>query len=140
MPLRRYLTVLVTWWWLLALGALLAGGAAYVWSGSLPPVYRASTKLLITPATGSSSADLYSGLLSAERLGRTYADLIKSRPILEQAARASGLTVSYEALTAQVQARLIRETQILEISVEHRDPVVARDLAGSIASTFAEQN
>src|SRR5918992_81713 len=47
MDLRRQLSVLRHWAWLIILSAVLVGGAAYVVSSSLPRVYEASARLIL---------------------------------------------------------------------------------------------
>src|SRR5437870_3628981 len=73
-----YLGVLRRWAWLLVLGALLAGAASTVVSRSLPAVYQASAKLKVSGSSSSGDQDTLNAILSAERLTRTYSELIKT--------------------------------------------------------------
>ena len=71
---------------LVILGALLVGGLGYIISRNMPPVYQASTSLLVTP--GSTQAlDNYSSLIASERLAWTYAELLQSGPVLQETQR-----------------------------------------------------
>jgi uncharacterized protein involved in exopolysaccharide biosynthesis len=83
MELRQYARLIWRWLWLIIVCALLAGGAAYAVSANTAPVYQSSISLLINQArSGNSSAD-YSALLTGERLAKTYAELMRKRPVLE---------------------------------------------------------
>jgi len=140
MDLRRYLSVLWRGLWLLVLGTVLAAGTSYMSSRSISPVYQASIKLLVTQGSNTLISDQYSSLLSAERVAKTYADLIKTRPVLEQVGRTLGINASYESLARRVDVKLVRDTQLMQIFVEDTDPALARDLANAIADVFIQQN
>ncbi|MBI4494677.1 MAG: polysaccharide biosynthesis tyrosine autokinase [Chloroflexi bacterium] len=140
MELRRYLRILWHWAWLLILSTGLAAGASYLASRVQPPVYQASTKLLVSQGSNPLATDTYTAILGAERLARTYADLINSWPILERAAAKLGLDPGQRELMGNTDVRLIRDTQLLQVSVEHTDPQLATDLANAIAEAFIEEN
>jgi capsular polysaccharide biosynthesis protein len=59
------------------------------------------------PATGAAYADI----LTSERLARTYASLLTSRPVIEETARRLGVDV--ESLQGAVLVTPVRETQLL---------------------------
>jgi len=73
MELRQYLSIVLKWLWLIVLGTLLAGGAAYVVSKNTIPVYQASATLLISEGRSPDISD-YTSLLTSERLAKTYAE------------------------------------------------------------------
>lgn len=126
--------------WILALllGPLFGAGVALLALPHIPPVYEASATLLVTPALPSSSiaADELRG---AELLARTYAELVKTRPILEEAANEVGISVPFTELQKRVSARLLRDTQLIRISAEDTDPVVAARLANTVADSLVSR-
>ena len=137
--MQRYWQTYSRWLWLVALMVILGAAVGFLVSRVTTPVYRASLTLFVNQAQNPLSPDYNSALLS-ERLTRTYGELIKKRPILEAAIQKLNLDVSPNELAAQITVRAIRDTQLLELAVEHTDPALARDLANTIAETFIIQS
>jgi len=139
MELRQYWHLLRKWIWLIVLGALLAGGAAFVINRNTTPVYQATTSLLVTP--GSTQAlDNYSALIASERLAQTYAQLLQSGPVLEETQRrleamaADDASVGDPTSGFSVSSQAVRDTQLLGLSVTGTDP----DLITTAANTLVE--
>jgi succinoglycan biosynthesis transport protein ExoP len=135
MEFRRYWAMAKRWLWLISLATILAGGAAYCYSHFSTPIYRASATMLVNLATNPNVV-AYNDLLAAERLTRTYAELVRSPQIMDEVSKSLSLPVSTVALTDKVSARVIRDTQLLEVSVEYPDPGLARDIANRTAEVF----
>jgi uncharacterized protein involved in exopolysaccharide biosynthesis len=140
MTLQRYLTLFWRWLWLMLLMTLLAGGAAYLVSRQMTPIYEASTTLLINQAPAGSSSPDYQAVLTAERLARTYAELLVKRPVLEDVVRELNLSIAPPLLAERVRVRPIRDTQLIVVTVEDTDPQRAADIANRIVAVFSEQN
>ena len=138
--LRQYLFIIRKWLWLIVLGIVLAGGAAYVVSQNMTPIYRASTTLLINQGQ-TPTLTTYQDILTSERVAKTYAELLRKRPILEGTAARLGLKeVDLEELPFTVDINPIRDTQLIELSVEGDDPHLAAQAANTIPEVFIEQN
>ncbi len=141
--IREYLDILKRGWWLILLAALLAGGAAYFFSAQQPPVYRASGKLFIlqAPVTGGSggTAD-YAAIAASERLAQTYAELIKTQPVMERVAQNLGLSMTPSQLAGRIHASPVQETSLIEVSVQDYDPQRAADIANEVMRVFILQN
>ncbi len=127
------------WWLLLVLGPVVAGAAGYYFVLRVPPVYQADTTLLVSrgSSSGIPGAD---DPTAAESLARTYAEALKTRPVLEEAARRTGVSLSGRELLQAVTVRPVTGTQLLRVVVEDRDPKVAADLANAIVGVFGAQN
>jgi capsular exopolysaccharide synthesis family protein len=138
MELRRYLSVLRKWFWLVIVCTLLAGGLAFLFSRNSAPVYRASTTLMVNQASNPSTATAYSDILTSERLARTYASLLISRPVLEETARRLGVDV--ERLRGTISVTPVRETQLLEIQVDGPDAGLAAQIANTLPQVFIERS
>lgn len=121
------------------LAAIVGGVTSFLVAQSMTPVYRASARLLVTQAGNAQYVDTYNQVIGAERLARTYADLIKTHTVLDTVVENVGGT-SYEALAGSIEVLPIRDTQVLQLSVEHTDPALARDLANAIGERFIEFN
>ena len=90
MELRRYLQIVWKWRWLIVLCAALAAAFSYGVSSIIPPVYRASTTLLVRSTTA--SGDDYGTAILNQHLAATYAELLTKRPIIEAAGLSAGLS------------------------------------------------
>jgi succinoglycan biosynthesis transport protein ExoP len=143
MELRNYWFLLRKWSWLVILGALLAGGLAFLVSRNMTPVYQASTTLLVTP--GSAQAlDSYSSLIASERLAQTYAELLGSGPVLQETQRrlesltGESAIVGDPASEFSVSARPVRDTQLLQVTVSGTDPDLITTAANTLIQVFVE--
>jgi capsular exopolysaccharide synthesis family protein len=127
MDIRHYWRLLKKWSWLLAVGGLVAGGMAYGVNRNRTPVYQAGTTLLITPGSAP-SLDNYNALGAAERLARTYAELLCSGPVVEETERRLGElagtdpALADEGLAFQASAQPLSDTQLLGVRVTGTDP------------------
>jgi polysaccharide biosynthesis transport protein len=131
--LRWIIAVIRRRWWLIILMVLLATVTAYIVTQNIPPVYEASTTLLISPAQNS-TASLLNELMASERLALTYSQMMKERPVLDIVRSQLDLEQSTEELVKNVQAQPVRDTQLIQLTVSDSDP----DRAALIANTIAE--
>lgn len=131
-------------WWIVGWIALLCGLAAF-----------AGTKLLITPTyrtnftayvnnraetdaeqqTVLSNADLS----AARSLTYTYAQIIRSRSVLELAAEQANLPYTYSQLSGMVSTSIMSNTEIISVYVTSENPSVSKALAEAIAEVSQSQ-
>jgi len=122
------------------MGALLAGATAYFVSDNSPRVYRATARLLIDQAPGSSSGNEYTQILVEQRLTTTYVELIKLDPVMFETIERLQLPYTPEELNSMISVSAPPETQLIVISAEANDPQQATDLANTISQVFITQN
>ncbi len=144
--LRYYWGLLRQWLWLIVLAAFLAGGTAYgVSRWYVEPVYESTVQILIEPSSsfgGSEYQDILAGLRSAS----TYAEIIRSRPILEKTLTRLGYSDAaiedFDEVGPEfdISVSPLQETQLVEVTVESPDPAFAQHLAEGLAETFIEDN
>ena len=135
---RRYVALIWGWSWLLVLVTVLAGAAAYVVSKRSTPVYQASTTVLINEAPATRATD-YSAIVASERQAQTYAQLMSKQPVLEGVIQRLELDKSVADLKEALQVRPLRDTTLIELSVEDTVPSRAAAIANAIVLVFAEQ-
>ena len=135
--LRRYAGLLWHWAWLIILSVVLAGGAAYLVSKEMTPIYQASTTMLINQAPSVNSSE-YTALLISQRLAETYAQMLTTQPILESVVQALDLNVSSQKLKDFITVRSVQDTQLIQVNVQHADPVLAAQIANQVVINFAE--
>jgi succinoglycan biosynthesis transport protein ExoP len=135
----KLLTIMRRWWWLLLLGITLGGGASYAVSKAMTPIYQASTTLLVNQ-TQTPGVVAYNDILTSERLTTTYRELVTKRPVLQEVIDFLGQPKDVDTLRNMVSVSVIRDTQLLRLSVESDDPAQAALLANATAQAFIHQN
>ena len=139
MELRRYALLVWRWLWLIILGTALAAGAAFLVSRRTQPVYSATATLLVNQSQSTVNATDYASIITSERLARTYTELLRTPRMLDQVIDKLNLPVTSGRLAGQIQVQLVRDTQLLRVTVEDTDPTMAADIANTLAQVF-EQN
>jgi capsular exopolysaccharide synthesis family protein len=134
MEIKQYLLIARRWAWLLALGFVLGGAGAYLYSAFQPRVYQTSTKMLVIRAPQGQNTDL--SYLASQQLAQTFIQLLKTRPVLDSASARLGHGVS----AGQVRAEQLRDTQVITLTVEDTDPRRAADIANTLVAVLVEQN
>ena len=157
--LRQYIDVLLKWWWLIVLGALLAGGSAFLVSSLMSPTYevtagvvmlRSRTELSLGSGFESISDE---SLLAANQSGNAVTDLNRRRlqslvgmvvngAIAQQVAdELSDVLVEEDegdpsVLVGNVKGQVLEESDTIQIVVSHRSPDKAAAIANAWARAF----
>jgi capsular polysaccharide biosynthesis protein len=122
-----FIPLVKRWWWLLALGVVVGGAAGYLGAQRMAPTYQADVKLLVGPV----SAD-YGTLRASGELGRTYAELASSRPVLQKAIKNAKVKTTPIDLQPLVLASSNEITRVVVIGVQQGDPATAARLANAL--------
>ena len=138
MGLRQYLAIVSRWWWLLLLGLLIAAAPTLVITRSLPKVYRATTTLYINQSAAP-GAITYSDALLNQQLVKTYSQMAQQPIVLDTVRQQLHLPYSSEAFDRMVTITPVRDTQLIDISVDGTNPAQVRDVANAIATVFIAQ-
>lgn len=137
MHLQDYWVIVRRWWWLMVACAVVAAGLGYIGTLAMPRVYQATTTVMVGQAlqqANPTSGDLY----ISQQLAETYARMVQRQPVLSGAAQALGL--EHIPAADAVSARLIPDTQLLEISARDTIPERAQALADEIANQLILQS
>ncbi|HLF71416.1 MAG TPA: polysaccharide biosynthesis tyrosine autokinase [Dehalococcoidia bacterium] len=137
MELKVYLDFLRRRWWLLILGPLITGIAAFYVTGQMQPVYKATATVLVNRTVTPGVID-YNDLLLSERLTNTYAQLIERPSVMDEVIRRLALPFDRGTLEAKVSVAPIKDTQLLNVSVTDGDPAIAARLANTVSQAFAD--
>lgn len=123
--------------WLILLiptiGVLIAGGLAFF---VMTPIYQASTTLLVwkTPTTQN---QVMSGDITTNRqLVTTYREIARSNTVMLDVIKNLGLGVTADELRSSVEVSPVGTTEIIKISVDNANPVVARTMSNAVAKSF----
>jgi capsular polysaccharide biosynthesis protein len=115
------------WWWLIGLGAAVGALAAWLIASHAGKTYQADTSLLVGPVSGD-----FSTLHASGELGKTYAELAVSRPVVQAAARSAGVSLTPAEVQGAVTATSNDVTRILDIRVREHNPFAAARLANAV--------
>lgn len=127
-------TGLVRAWPLILLVTLVAAGVGYAATLGRPPVYRATTSLLVGEPFQSPSVST-EDFQASEQLTVAYADVIRRQPVLEGVVDALGLDMSWEQLSRLVQVDVpSTNPQLISVTVEAKSSPLATDIAAEVAS------
>ncbi|MBI3914793.1 MAG: polysaccharide biosynthesis tyrosine autokinase [Chloroflexi bacterium] len=135
MELRNYFTIFRKWLWLIILGGLLAAGSAFVFSILSAPVYQSTITLLVNEGSNPVS-DPYNAILTSQRAAATYVEQIKSPVVLNQVIRDLNLPFDAREMTGMLTVQLVRDTQLVRVSIEDTSPERAQAIATQIAKVF----
>ena len=138
MELRQFVSVLFKRLWLILFATLLTGGMTFYLSTTMTPVYQATTTVEIDPGADPRS-DLYSALRTAEMVAGTYVEQIQSPTIMRAAIERLGLALTPKELGEGLSVQQVRDTQLVQISVENTNPVLAQALADTLAQVFIDR-
>lgn len=127
-------------WRLLLVGLVLGGLAGNLFARSSAPTYEATVKLLVGPINTD-----FDTVRAAGELGRTYAELATSHPVVEYGIRQAGLHASATDLLEKGDVRTTSNdiTRIVEITVRNGSAAGAAKLANALADrvqTLAKQS
>lgn len=129
-------------WYILLLSAILFG--ALIWFGShvfLTPTYKTNCRVYVNNMLDSSekTSVTSSDLTAARSLANTYAEIIRGRTVLEEAARRLELPYTYTQLSKMVTVTTSSSSEIITISVETTSPETSRNLCNSIVEVAQAQ-
>lgn len=129
--LRRVVAIVLKRWWLILLIVAIITPLGYAYSRRQPPVYQATSTLLVgqfMQSTNLSKADIQ----TSEGFAQTYADLALRQPVLEGVITQLNLKENWQKLQQKVTVKSITGTQLIEITAEANSPQLASNIANAI--------
>lgn len=143
MQIYSILNNLLQKWWVIALTSLFALSLALFVSYRTTPLYRTSSRYVVSPGPSllaGDERDLVSSITALDRRSiiATYAEIMNSQHNFEQAGAMLGLApgiLNEYSLTAVV----LPEAHALEIFVEGSNPKIAADLANTTGDQAISQ-
>ena len=126
------------WWWVLLVGALVAGLVAYALVSTVDEKYTAQARMLVGPIAADKDT-----LEAAGQLARTYAELATSEPLVAQVARQVGRDEPVEDIVEEMTTSSNDINRIVAVSVDDTDAGRAARMANGVAerlTTIARQS
>ncbi|HEY3315430.1 MAG TPA: Wzz/FepE/Etk N-terminal domain-containing protein [Bacillota bacterium] len=135
--LREYFAILRRRLWAIILVTVVAVATSGIISYFfIEPVYSASTTLMVlkkdTPVD-------YTTLLMNRQLVKTYGEIAKSRTVAEHVIADMGLGIPVSSLQAAIHVSPVKDTEIIQVSVEDTAPAEAASIANAVARDFIKQ-
>jgi uncharacterized protein involved in exopolysaccharide biosynthesis len=165
--LRIYIDVLLRWWWLIALGALVAGVAAFAVKSVMPPSYEAAAGVVSLKSRAEISLGSSFDTVTEEDLEQAAGGMIGSTAIVERSkqrlntlaglvrngAIAQQVALELEdvlpeeerdpaSLIDRVRGEVLEldaggSSDTIQVIVAHRDPETAATIANAWAQNYA---
>jgi capsular polysaccharide biosynthesis protein/Mrp family chromosome partitioning ATPase len=123
-----FLSIAARWWVVFVLAAAVGGLLAYVLGSRESPTYEAEANLLVIAPEPEVGA-----LQTAAALAPTYAELVRTAPVLRRTVEGLHGRVTYDELRDSVRGESSRDTHLLTVRVRSRDPAVAVLAANELA-------
>lgn len=125
--------------WLILLVAVVTGASAFAFSRFvITPIYESQTQVYILSKQNSTGALTYSDVQLGTQLTKDYAQVVKSRFVIEQVIEQLGLGLTYDGLVSRVVVETPSDTRILSITVSDPSPMLAKELADEIRNVASQ--
>ncbi|TCI57459.1 capsular biosynthesis protein [Exiguobacterium sp. SH1S21] len=124
--------------WLIASLALIAALIAFLVSSYvIQPTYEASTQVLVAPKETQNNMIDSSQVQSSVALVNTYRVIIQSPAILEPVQE--NVVGAPEDISNLITVNSEQNSQVINIAVQHTNPVLATDIANEISTVFSKE-
>ena len=115
------------------------GGSVFVLFFGPVPQYQSSTTVLVDYRASETEVLTQNDINLSQKLVQTYTEIIKSLTILNPVIEEMDLSLTPNELLKKISVSQVNETEIIKISVTDEDPILARDIANTLAQTFSEE-
>ncbi|WP_439874603.1 YveK family protein [Bacillus mycoides] len=102
----------------------------------MTPIYQSSTQILVNQKKQEGAAIQYNEVQTNIQLTNTYKVIIKSPVVLDQVNEKLNLNMTAQALTGKINVANEKDSQVISVTAEDKDPKVARDIANATADVF----
>ena len=106
----------------------------------IPKKYTAEAKLIIVQKSNPDSQQIsYNDLQTSQKLVNTYSEILKSEAISDEVIRNLNLDnegIDHSAYLGMVNISSVKDTEVIKISVETKDPALSARIANEIVSVF----
>ncbi len=131
MDISELLNILKWRKWVIIISVLVTMLVVFLATWFTPPTYTATATMRIAT---SSSSSTYSDYYFADRLITTYMNIATSRPLVDELVRQLGLSTAPSISVGQ-----IPNSELIQISVEDRDPALAMTAANALGGILISQ-
>ena len=133
MEIEVYLAILRRRKWVIIITTAVTTAVVTIGSLLAVPQYEATTSIRV--ATSIEGSIDYTDYMYSDRLLNTYTEIITSEPILEELAVGMGRTEH-----PKVTVEILPNTELLNITVQDSDPLLAAEAANALAGIIIEKS
>ncbi|MGG0259128.1 Wzz/FepE/Etk N-terminal domain-containing protein [Bacillus mycoides] len=102
----------------------------------MTPIYQSSTQILVNQKKQEGAMFQAGEIQTNIQLTNTYKVIIKSPVVLDQVNEKLNLNMTAQALTGKINVANEKDSQVISVTAEDKDPKVARDIANATADVF----
>ncbi|PEL49032.1 YveK family protein [Bacillus toyonensis] len=102
----------------------------------MTPIYQSSTQILVNQKKQEGAMIQAGEVQTNIQLTNTYKVIIKSPVILDQVNEKLNLNMTAQALTGKINVANEKDSQVISVTAEDKNPKVARDIANITAEVF----
>ena len=137
---RRYLRVILRYWWLLLLSTLIPAGISYHLASQEPDLYESKAKLIVGTSVFQDVNPNPQAIDLSNTLAAAYAELVTQPSVLEPVIDRLALDQTPERLAAQIDTGIRSGAQLLEISVTDTSAEAAALIANALADELIRRS
>ncbi len=125
--IKEYFSILKRQWKLITVIILVSTiSSLYINFNVLKPKYESNVTLIVNNVNNNNKTNITSDTMGVTRdLAVVYSEIITSRVVLEKVINNLHLNLNYDQIIDMVKVSTIKDTQIINISVENHNPTVA---------------
>lgn len=135
MDFRTYLRAIQRSWWLIALIAVLGGGAGYAVAATSTPVYRSEVTWFVSTPSTTAGTPLQADQFVQARIN-SYLLAMKTDKFAQQVKTASGVDLSIGQIVSAMSAASQVDSVVIAATVDDSVPARSESMARAIAEEF----
>ncbi|MFB7118333.1 YveK family protein [Bacillus tropicus] len=105
----------------------------------MTPIYETSTQILVNQKKQEGAAIQFNEVQTNIQLTNTYKVIIKSPVILDQVKEKLHLEETMQKLNGKIEVANEKDSQVVVVTVQDKNPKVARDIANTTAEVFQSE-
>lgn len=122
---------------IISMGVLLLG--AFYGLFIQKPLYSSYTTVILGGNDATGSTITQNDITLNQNLVDTYAEIVKSRKVLEQVITELNLNLKYETLYSRIRVSSVNNTEIIKITVADENAIDAKNIANVTAKIFTRE-
>lgn len=126
-------------WLIFSITSIAAIASAIISFFILTPIYQSSTQILVNQTNNEQALYNVSDIRTNIELINTYNVIIKSPAILDKVIEELEIERSYGQLNSQISVASQNNSQVISITVQDPDPVLAAKIANTTATVFQRE-
>lgn len=125
--------------WILALFIVLGVAGAWGFSMLMPTKYTSTASVFVSVDSDGSISDAYQSTQFAEQRMQSYAQLVSGDVLAEEVIKDLNLDMTPRDLTKELEATVVQDTVVMEISATDTDAAQAQKIASDAVKVLSNQ-